>query len=163
MMHFHNTVTHITTKYSHLSLCFSGRTIYLNIILAPSIPRGKNRGEQSLCVLRRADEVVIEISNFPWIFNLTLCSCNTKMNVAHILRDSDNLNELSGIQYVLIEKKNKWFSSTQHSLSPLNFIKLKIPQAKTPKAILLYTLKIIYQVPQWVQLDIGSAVSSVSS
>ena len=127
MMHFHNTVTHITTKYSHLSLCFSGRTIYLNIILAPSIPRGKNRGEQSLCVLRRADEVVIEISNFPWIFNLTLCSCNTKMNVAHILRDSDNLHELSGIQYVLIEKKKQMIFFYSAFTIPIKFYKTENP------------------------------------
>ena len=127
MMHFHNTVTHITTKYSHLSLRFSGRTIYLNIILAPSIPRGKNSGEQSLCVLRTADEVVIEISNFPWIFNLTLCSCNTKMNMAHILRDSDNLNELSGIQYVLIEKKKQMIFFYSAFTIPIKFYKTENP------------------------------------
>lgn len=76
-------------------------------MLAPSMPGGKNWGKQSPRVLRRAEEVVTEISHFSWIFNLTLCSCNTKMTMAHILRDSDNLNELSGIQYVLIGKKNK--------------------------------------------------------
>lgn len=115
----------ITTQHSHLSLRFSGRTIYLSTILAPSIPGGKNWGKQSPCVLRRADEVVTEISNFPWIFNLTLCSCNTKMNMAHILRDSDNLNELSGIQYVLIGKKMIFFYSA--FTVPMKFYKTENP------------------------------------
>lgn len=70
------------------------------------------------------------------------------MTMAHILRDSDNLNELSGIQYVLIGKKKQMIFFYSAFTVPIKFIKLKIPQAKNPKAILLYTLKIIYQVPQ---------------
>jgi len=47
------------------------------------------------------------------------------MNMAHILRDSDNLNELSGIQYVLIGKKMIFFYSA--FTVPMKFYKTENP------------------------------------
>lgn len=72
------------------------------------------------------------------------------MNTASVLGNSNDLNELPGVQYVLIEKHQ--MSGLIFLYSPFNiptkFYTSENPLGQKPKDILPYELKIIFQVSQ---------------